>query len=280
MNINFDIETLVAYISLYGMKLLGALVIFLIGKFLARKATNLLRRVMERAKIDDTLVSFGGNVSYGLLLTFVVIAALGQLGIQTTSLAAIIGAAGLAIGFALQGSLSNLAAGVMLIIFRPFKIGDYVEAGGTSGTVEDISIFTTALKTPDNKSVVIPNGKITDDNIINYSAKAERRIDFVFGIGYGDDIKKAKDILGQILATDERILKDPAPTVAVLELADSSVNFAVRPWVKTADYWDVYFDITEQVKLRFDKEGISIPFPQQDVHVHGLPVPEAGKKAA
>lgn len=276
---NLNTETILTYVSLYGLQLLGALAIFVIGKWLAKLVTNFAKKLMEKSKVDATLVSFGGNILYGGLLAFVVIAALGQLGIQTTSLAAIIAAAGLAIGFALQGSLSNLASGVMLILFRPFKIGDYVEAAGTSGSVADISIFTTTLKTPDNKTVIVPNGNITSDSITNYSAEKTRRVDFVFGIGYGDDIKKAKTILQQILDADERVLKDPEPTVAVLELADSSVNFAVRPWVNTPDYWNVYFDITEEVKQRFDAEGISIPFPQQDVHLHSADIEDL-KKAA
>jgi small conductance mechanosensitive channel len=201
-------------------------------------------------------------------MTFVIVAAIGTLGVQTTSFVAVLGAAGLAVGFALQGSLSNFAAGVMLIVFRPFKAGDYVEAGGTAGSVQEVSIFTTVMKTPDNKKVIIPNSQITGGSITNYSAMETRRVDMVFGIGYGDNIKQAKDTLEQILAADERILKDPAPTIAVSELADSSVNFVVRPWVKTADYWAVYFDLTEKVKLTFDEKGISIPFPQQDVHMH------------
>jgi small conductance mechanosensitive channel len=197
----------------------------------------------------------------------VFIAALSTLGFETTSFIAVIGAAGLAIGFALQGSLANFASGVMLIIFRPFSVGNFVEAGGQSGSVEEIRIFSTVLKTPDNKMVIIPNSKITGDNIVNYSAKDQRRIDMVFGIGYGDDLQRAKQILERIIAEDSRILDDPAVTIGVLELGDSSVNFAVRPWVKTADYWAVYFDLMEKVKLTFDREGISIPFPQRDVHL-------------
>ena len=254
----------------YGIKLLTAIAIFVIGRWVAKAITGFLRKAMSRAKADDMLIGFLGNIAYGLLLTFVVIAALSQLGIETTSLAAIIAAAGLAVGLALQGSLSNFAAGVMIIIFRPFKKGDYIEAGGTAGSVHDISIFTTTLKTPDNKTVIVPNSGVTGGNITNYSAEAKRRVDFVFGIGYNDDMKKAKTVLEQIIAADERVLQDPAPVVAVLELADSSVNFAVRPWVKTSDYWDVFFDITEAVKDTFDKEGISIPFPQQDVYMHDV----------
>ena len=254
----------------YGTKLLAAIAIFVIGRWVAKGVTGILRKAMRRAKADDMLVGFLGNIVYGLLLTFVVIAALSQIGIETTSLAAILAAAGLAIGLALQGSLSNFAAGVMIIIFRPFGKGDYIEAAGTAGAVHDISIFTTTLKTPDNKTVIIPNSGVTGGNITNYSAEAKRRVDLVVGIGYNDDIKQAKTVLQQIIAADARVLEDPAPVVAVSELADSSVNFVVRPWVKTADYWDVYWDLTEAVKVTFDKEGISIPFPQQDVHMHDV----------
>jgi small conductance mechanosensitive channel len=197
----------------------------------------------------------------------VVLAALAQLGIQTTSFIAVIGAAGLAIGFALQGSLSNFAAGVMLIIFRPFKVGDFIEAAGTAGVVEEIMIFSTKLRSPDNKQLYVPNGSILSGTIVNYSAKNQRRVDLVFGCGYGDDIKKVKALLEAIVKENPLVLDDPAPTIGVLELGDSSVNFAVRPWVATPDYWDAYFQITEGVKQRFDEAGISIPFPQRDVHL-------------
>lgn len=208
-----------------------------------------------------------GQPAYAALLAFVVLAALAQLGIQTTSFIAIIGAAGLAVGLALQGSLSNFAAGVMLIIFRPFKVGDFIEAAGVSGSVEEIMIFSTKLKSPDNKQLYVPNGSIISGTITNYSAKDQRRVDLVFGCGYGDDIKKAKALLEAIVKENPLVLDDPAPTIGVLELGDSSVNFAVRPWVATPDYWDVYFQITEEVKQRFDEAGISIPFPQRDVHL-------------
>jgi small conductance mechanosensitive channel len=261
-------EAVTAFISLYGLKLVAALAIFVIGKWIVKKGTNFARGLMKKAKLDKTLVSFLGNIIYALGLTFVVIATLGQIGIETASLAAIIAAAGLAVGLALQGSLSNLAAGVMIILFRPFKVGDYIEAGGTAGSVEDISIFTTKMKTPDNKTVIVPNSNVTNSVITNYSAKDTRRIDMVFGIGYDDDIKAAKKLLEKIVKADKRVLKDPAPQIAVSELADSSVNFVVRPWVKSADFWAVKFDLTEKVKLEMDKAGISIPFPQRDVHLH------------
>jgi small conductance mechanosensitive channel len=258
------------FAALYGLKVIGAVVIIIVGKWASRVVSNITKRLMTRGKIDEILVSFAGNLVYIAFLAFAIIAALGQLGIQTASFIAVLGAAGLAIGFALQGSLSNFASGVMLIFFRPFKKGDYVEAGGVSGIVEDIQIFHTALKTPDNKAVIVPNSGITGGNITNFSAKEVRRVDMVFGVGYDDDLKKVREILEDILRDESRIIENPPHTIAVLELADSSVNFAVRPWVNTADYWNVYFDITEEVKLRFDAEGISIPYPQRDVHMHSV----------
>lgn len=238
------------------------------GIWLAKKIKKYIVVIMEKKNVDALLASFTSNIAYVALVAFVIIAALGQLGIQTTSFVAIIGAAGLAIGLSLQGSLANFASGVMIIAFRPFKVGDFIEAGGVSGVVEGIQIFSTQMRTGDNKAIIVPNANITGGNITNYSAKDTRRVDMTFGIGYDDDIKKAKDILMELITTDERVLKDPEPLVAVSELADSSVNFTVRPWVNSADYWGVFFDITEAVKLRFDKEGISIPYPQQDVHMH------------
>lgn len=254
--------------ALYGTKIIATLAILILGRLAVGVLTRVTRRLMVKGNVDATLVKFVVSLTRIALMTLVIIAALSTLGIQTASFIAIIGAAGLAIGFALQGSLANFASGVMLIIFRPFKSSDFVEAAGTAGTVEGISIFNTILKTPDNKKVIVPNSNITGGNIINYSAQETRRVDLVFGIGYADNIKKAKELLEQIVAADQRVLQDPAPTIAVSELADSSVNFVVRPWVKTADYWAVYFDLTEKVKLTFDEQGISIPFPQTDVHLH------------
>lgn len=238
------------------------------GIWLAKRIKKYIATIMEKREIDALLASFSSNIIYVALVAFVIIATLGQLGIQTTSFVAIIGAAGLAIGLSLQGSLSNFASGVMIIAFRPFKVGDFIEAGGVSGVVEGIQIFSTQMRTGDNKAIIVPNSNIIGGNITNYSAKDTRRVDLIFGIGYDDDIKKAKEVLAELVNSDERILKDPEPVIAVSELADSSVNFVCRPWVKTADYWGVYFDLTEAVKLRFDKEGISIPYPQQDVHMH------------
>lgn len=254
-------------LALYGLKTLAAIVIFLFGRFLAQMLKRLTERIMTKNKVDPTLVSFVGDLLYFALLVFVVIAAINQLGIQTTSFIAVIGAAGLAIGLALQGSLANFAAGFLLIFFRPFRVGDYIEGAGVEGIVEEIQVFVTKLTTMDNKAVIIPNAKLTGDNIINYSTKGTRRIDLVIGVSYGADLSQTKDALMAVLKEDDRILKDPEPKVAVCELADSSVNFVVRPWVKVADYWNVYFDVTENVKRRLDADGISIPFPQRDVHL-------------
>jgi small conductance mechanosensitive channel len=262
------LDKIIEWGALYGMKIVGALAILIIGRIVVGILTGALKKVMRKSKMDETLVKFLSSLTKTGLLVILFIVVLNQLGIQTTSFVAIIGAIGLAIGFALQGSLANFAAGVMLILFKPFKSGDFIEAGGTTGSVEEIGIFSTIMKTPDNKKIIVPNSNITGGNIVNYSAKETRRVDLVFGIGYDDDLKKAKQLLGQILQGDDRILKDPAPVVAVSELADSSVNFVVRPWVKSADYWGVYWDLTEKVKLTFDAESISIPYPQQDVHMH------------
>jgi small conductance mechanosensitive channel len=261
------IQTLQNIATNFGLKIIAAIAIFILGRWAAKLVTSAVKRLLLKRNVDPTLSSFLTNLVFILLLVFVILASLNQLGIETTSLVAILGAVGLAVAFALQGSLSNFASGVLMIIFRPFKVGDYIEGGGTAGIVEEIHIFTTKLRSPDNKEIIVPNSKITGDNIINYSAKETRRIDMVVGVGYNDDLKKVKNVLTEIISGDERILKDPAPTIAVSELGDSSVNFVVRPWVKTADYWDVKFHLTETIKMKFDAEGISIPFPQRDVHL-------------
>ena len=255
------------FLIVNGINIVIAIVIFIVGRWVAKLVRNLIAKVMTKKGVAPVVNSFTCSVTYIALLTFVVIAALAQVGIQTTSLIAVLGAASLAIGLALQGSLSNFAAGVLLIIFRPFKVGDYVECGGTAGAVDEIQIFTTILNSPDNKKIIVPNAKILGDTITNYSAKESRRVDLVIGVSYSDDLQKVESVLKDVLSKDERILKDPPPTIAVLELADSSVNFAVRPWVKTGNYWGVYFDLTKNIKLRFDTEGIAIPFPQRDVHL-------------
>lgn len=256
------------YITQFGFALLIALVIFIVGRWVAKIIKNVVEKTMRKKEVDEAVVTFSSDLLYTLLLVFVILASLSQLGVETTSFIAILGAAGLAVGLALQGSLSNFAAGVLIILFKPFKVGDFVDAGGVTGTVEKIQIFTTILKSPDNKLIICPNTNIMGGNIVNFSAKDTRRVDLVFGIGYDDDIKKAKEILSKMLEDDPRVLKDPAPTIGVVELADSSINIAVRPWVKKEDYWGLFFDMTENVKYKFDEANISIPFPQRDVHVY------------
>ena len=260
-------ELAINYSSQYGLKLIFALLVFFIGKRIARFITNLVINLMKKNDIDVELTGFFDSLIYWLLFALVCIAALGQLGVQTASFIALIGAAGLAIGLALQGALSNFAAGVLIIILRPLRVSDFVEVAGESGSIQNIKIFTTELRTADNKCVIIPNSRVLDSNIINYSSTGRRRVDLVFGIGYNDNLDHARKILQDIIQSDERILKEPEPVIAVSELAESSVNFVVRPWVKTQNYWGVYFEITEQVKKRFDAENISIPFPQQDVNI-------------
>ncbi len=267
-NLNIDMEMLVQeYAVPWGLKILFALVIFYLGRMVVNTVIRVTRTLMLGRKMDEILVSFLTSILRWVLLLFVVIAALSQLGIDTTSLVALLGAAGLAIGLSLQSSLGNFASGVMLIIFRPFTKGDFVEAAGTAGIVEKISIFTTTLTTPDNKEVIVPNGAVVGGNIVNFSARPTRRVDMVFGISYTDDIRRAKAVLEEIVNADSRVLKDPAPVVALGALAESSVNFVVRPWVKKEDYWAVLWDTNTAVKERFDAEGISIPFPQLDVHL-------------
>jgi small conductance mechanosensitive channel len=255
-------------LALYGLQVIAAAVIMIVGWLGAKIARAVIRRMLKKARFDDTLAAFVSNLGYAAVMVFAVIAALGKLGVQTTSFVAIIGAAGLAVGLALQGSLANFAAGVLMIIFKPFKVGDFIDGGGVSGVVEEVGIFATELRSPDNKKIIVPNAKMTGDSIVNYTAKEVRRVDVVASVSYQDNLDKVKKVLEGILAGDARILKDPAPTIGVLELGASSVNLAVRPWVKTPDYWDVFFSIQENIKKQFDAEGISIPFPQQDVHLH------------
>ena len=251
----------------WGIKVIAAVAIFIIGRWVAKGVRRGIRRMMEKGDADPIIIGFVGSIVYIAMLAFVVVAALGQLGIQTTSFIAILGAAGLAIGLALQGSLANFAAGFLMIIFRPFKVGDFVEAAGVAGVVKDMQIFTTTMKTGDNKTIIIPNAKISGDNIINYSAEENRRVDMTVGVAYDADLSKVRDVLNDIISKDERILSDPPSKVAVAELADSSVNFIVRVWTKNEDYWGVKFDATETIKNRFDAAGIGIPFPQHDIHI-------------
>lgn len=263
-----QVEALVEGSSRFGLQIIAAIVVFVIGRWLARRISKLIERGLTRADTDPTLVGFFRNIAYFGLLTLVIIAAVGQLGVQTTSFIAILGAAGLAVGLALQGSLANFAAGVLMIIFRPFKAGDFIEAAGTAGSVEEIQLFTTTLKTPDNKTIIIPNAQVTGSTITNYSARDTRRLDLVFGVSYTDDLDQVKRVIREVLAEEKRLLDDPEPLIGLLNLGDSSVDFAVRPWVNSGDYWPVYFDLQEAMKKRFDREGISIPFPQRDVHLY------------
>lgn len=252
----------------FAMKVLMALIIFFVGRMIARIATKGLRKAIQSREVDKILESFACNFVYWVLMIFVIIAAINQIGVQTTSLIAIMGAAGLAIGLALQGSLANFAAGVLIVMFRPYRVGDFIEAAGISGTVLQVQILTTILKTGDNKQIIVPNGQIMGSIITNYSANDTRRVEMTIGVSYDDDLDKVRSTLKELVNADDRILKDPECLIAVSELADSSVNFIVRPWVNRADYSSVKFGLTEAIKKRFDKEGISFPFPQQDVHLY------------
>lgn len=259
-------QTVNTYIIPWSINALIALLIFLVGRIIISMISVLIGRALSHTKWDIILIEFVQQMVRAILLIFVIVAALDRLGVNTTSMIAVLGAAGLAVGLALQGSLQNFAAGFLLLVFRPFKSGDFVEAAGTMGVVEKMHIFSTIMRTGDNKEVIVPNGKIYGGNIINYSARETRRIDMVFSIGYGDDIKKARDVITAVVRADERVLVEPKTVIAVSELAANSVNFVVRPWVRTDDYWPVKFDLTERIKLAFDENGISIPFPQMDVH--------------
>lgn len=265
-----DVQTIQTYAVTYGIKIITALIIFIVGKWLARKITNIFAKIMEKQNVDETLIKFLSNISYYLILTAVLVAVAGQLGINTASFLTIIGAASLAIALALKDSLSNFSSGVMLILFRPFRVGDVVQVSGETGKVDEISVFNTILNTADNQRKIIPNSSILSSTITNITANDTRRVDMVVGIGYDDDIRKAKETLEEIVGADGRVLGDPAPTIAVAELGDSSVNLVVRPWVKTEDYWDVLFDLTEKIKLTFDERSISFPYPQQDVHMYSM----------
>jgi small conductance mechanosensitive channel len=252
----------------YGVNIISALIILFIGNLIVKAVANSVAKVLQKKKMDRAVVEFIHGLVRYLLFVIVLIAALGRLGVQTASVVAVIGAAGLAVGLALQGSLSNFAAGVLIVAFRPFKSGDYVEIGGVAGSVDSIQIFQTVLTTPDNKMVVVPNGSVIGSPITNYSRHDTRRIDLMIGVSYGADLQKTKELLAKICESDERVLKEPGVQVGVHTLADSSVNFVVRPWVSTAEYWNVYFDLMQAIKEGLDKEGIEIPFPQMDVHMN------------
>ena len=265
---NFTWNHVIPLLITYGVKIILAIAILFFGRFLAAFGKKMLKNMLVKTRMDATVISFLANFAYIILLLIFIIVALGVAGVQTASFVAIIGAAGLTIGLSLQGSLGNFVSGVLIVIFKPFKIGDYIEAGGSGGTVEEIGIFTTTLRSADNKIIIIPNTKVSADSIINYSAKENRRIEILVGVSYNTNLDNAKKILEEIVNAEIRILKDPAAVIAVMELAESSVNIVVRPWVKTEDYWDVFFMLQEQIKKRFDNEGIEIPFPQRDIHFY------------
>ena len=256
------------YLTIYGLKVLAAIIILIVGRIASKLISSGVEKAMIKARVDKTLAGFTRGLSNILLMVVVIIAALSRLGVDTKSFITILGAAGLAVGFALQGSLSNFAAGIMLITFKPFKVGDFVEAGGQKGVVREIHIFNTMLDSPDNVRVIIPNGQVTGGNILNYTVNGTRRVDLVIGVSYEDDLQKAEIVMKGILAEDKRVLPEPESVVAVSELGDSSVNFVVRPWVRAADYWDVYFDLTAKIKTTLDENGISIPYPQRVVHLN------------
>lgn len=266
MDLQHYIELTTNYLSQYSLKIVAAILIFIIGKWLTKKLTALAKRLMIKAKVDDTLIGFAGNIIYFVLLLMVIFTALNALGINTTSFLAVFGAASLAIGLALKDSLSNIGAAVIIIIFRPFKVGEFIEAAGASGTVTEINLFSTYVEAIDKSITIVPNSSMIGGNITNFSRREMRRVDHVFGIGYEDDLRLAKEVMLEVIAADERVLAEPAPLVAVSALADSSVNFNFRVWVKTEEYWDVYYDMLEKVKLAFDAKGISIPYPQIDIH--------------
>lgn len=269
MGIEFDyVAIFEQYVLPWGGRALIALAILLLGLWAVKIVVGVSRRVMNKAGADPMLSGFLGSILKGLLLIAVFIAVLDQLGVQTTSLIAVLGAAGLAVGLALQGSLSNFAAGVMLIVFKPFRVGDFVEVAGTAGTVETIRIFSTLITSPDNREVTIPNGQIYNGVIVNVTARDKRRIDLVIGISYDDDIRKAREIIEDIIGQDERVLDEPAYSIGVMELADSSVNLYVRPWTKKEDWWLTRGDLLERIKTEFDANGITIPFPQRELIVH------------
>ena len=260
-------QQIVFFVTTYGIKIIGAIIILILGRIAAGIGRSIVGRLLEKAKSDPAIISFVRHLTYILILVFAVLAALAKFGIQTASFVAILGAAGFAVGFALQGSLANFAAGVLILVLRPFKLGDYIMGAGQAGTVKAISLFTTELSTPDNVKILVPNGKLFGDVITNWSVYDTRRVDLVVGIGYDSDIQKAYEVIDGLIKDDNRILTDPAPQIAVSELADSSVNFVVRPWVNRADYWNAKFDLTRKIKEAFDANGIEIPFPQRVVHM-------------
>jgi len=261
-------EELLPMLFDWAVKLILALVIYTVGKWVAGLVTRWLMKFMQARSMDPTLVTFLANLTHAVLLVAVILAALDTLGLPVTSLLAVVGAAGLAVGLAMKDSLSNFAAGVMLVMFRPFSKGDLIEAAGVTGKVEEIRIFNTALVTADNKQVIIPNGQVAAGTITNYTAKDVRRVDLVIGVGYDDDLKVARDVLTRVCTSHPKVLPEPALNIFVVNLGDSSVDFAVRPWARTEDYWTVWGDVLEQSKVELEAAGCSIPYPQRDVHLH------------
>ena len=259
-------EQLMLFLTTYGLQIIGAIIILIVGRIAAGIGRKIVRNLLEKSKADPSIISFVGSLVYFAIIAFAVLAALAKFGIQTASFVAVLGAAGFAVGFALQGSLGNFAAGVLILALRPFKVGDFIDAAGVAGSVKEIQLFTTVLATPDNVMILVPNGKLFGDVIKNISGYDTRRVDMVIGIGYGSSIQRAWEIMEEIINGDDRILKDPAYTIGVSELADSSVNFVVRPWVKREDYWAVKFDLTRKIKEAFDANDIEIPFPQRTIH--------------
>lgn len=262
------LETVQELLTKFGLKIIAAILVFVIGRWVAKLVKKILQKTMERTKVDPAVSGFVCSLVHAAVMVFVILAALGQIGVETTSFIAVLGAAGLAVGLALQGSLANFASGVLILLFRPFKVGDFIEAGGATGVVKEIHIFTTTITTVDNKREIVPNAKVMGDNITNYSAEGTRRLDLVGSISYGDSIDKAKAALLDEITKDDRVLNDPAPFVGVLSMSDSSIDLAVRPWVKVEDYWDVFFALNEAIKKRIEAEGMCIPFPQRDVHIY------------
>ena len=269
-NLNFSdtSELLVGFISTFGLRLLGAIIVLIAGFWIIGRISRGLRKIMEMRNLDASLRGFLASLSSISLKILLVITVMGMVGIQMTSFIAILGAAGLAVGMALSGTLQNFAGGVLLLILKPFKVGDFIEAQGFMGTVEDIQIFNTFLKTPDNKAVIIPNSGLATGSLTNFSAKETRRVQWVFGIAYGDSYEKARLLIIEMMNEDPRILKDPEPFVALSALSDSSVDITVRAWVKSADFWNVFFEMNQKVYENFPKKGLNIPFPQMDVHLH------------
>ena len=261
------IDRLIGLATTYGLRVIGAVVILIVGRVAAGIARRMVRKLLMKYEVDDTIVSFAARLTYALILIFAVVAALSKFGVETASFIAVLGAAGFAVGFALQGSLANFAAGVLVLVFRPYKVGDYIDAAGVAGTVKEIMLLNTVLATPDNVKILVPNGKVYGDIIKNYSAHDTRRVDLVVGISYSCSIQRAMEVVMGLIKADERILSDPPPHIAVSELADSSVNLVVRPWVKKEDYWPVRLDLTRRIKEAFDENRIEIPFPQRMVHM-------------